>query len=98
MDALIAAAFSRARTIVLTMVALILSGALAYVTIPKESMPEVDIPIFIVNVTYSGVSAEDVRERQIGHHRAALTSAVYCTSSIFSINPLILTNKCDFIV
>ncbi|MGR3198778.1 MAG: efflux RND transporter permease subunit [Paracoccus sp. (in: a-proteobacteria)] len=59
MDALIAAAFSRARTIVLTMVALILSGGLAYVTIPKESMPEVDIPIFIVNVTYSGVSAED---------------------------------------
>ncbi|MBM3605598.1 MAG: efflux RND transporter permease subunit [Alphaproteobacteria bacterium] len=59
MNALIAAAFSRARTVILVMVALIVSGFAAYVTIPKESMPEVDIPIFIVNVTYSGVSAED---------------------------------------
>ena len=59
MNGLIAAGFSRARTILLIMVALIGSGFLAYVTIPKESMPEVDIPIFIVNVTYSGVSAED---------------------------------------
>lgn len=59
MNALIAAAFSRARTIILTMVALIAAGFMAYVTIPKESMPEVDIPIFIVNVTYSGVAAED---------------------------------------
>lgn len=59
MNGMIAAAFSRARTVVLVMVALILSGFFAYVTIPKESMPEVDIPIFIVNVTYSGVSAED---------------------------------------
>ncbi|TJZ85878.1 efflux RND transporter permease subunit [Paracoccus hibiscisoli] len=59
MNALIAAGFSRARTVLLIMVALIGSGFMAYVTIPKESMPEVDIPIFIVNVTYSGVSAED---------------------------------------
>ncbi|MBW7056261.1 efflux RND transporter permease subunit [Paracoccus bogoriensis] len=59
MNGMIAAAFSRSRTVVLIMVALLLSGFYAYVTIPKESMPEVDIPIFIVNVTYSGVSAED---------------------------------------
>nr|WP_111300963.1 efflux RND transporter permease subunit [Paracoccus saliphilus] len=59
MNNLIAAAFSRARTIILSLVALIAAGFMAYVTIPKESMPEVDIPIFIVNVTYSGVSAED---------------------------------------
>lgn len=59
MNGMIAAAFSRSRTVVLVMVALILSGFWAYVSIPKESMPEVDIPIFIVNVTYSGVSAED---------------------------------------
>ncbi|MFN3277712.1 MAG: efflux RND transporter permease subunit [Paracoccus hibiscisoli] len=59
MNALITAGFSRARTVLLIMVALIGSGFMAYVTIPKESMPEVDIPIFIVNVTYSGVSAED---------------------------------------
>ncbi|TJZ93936.1 efflux RND transporter permease subunit [Paracoccus gahaiensis] len=59
MNGIIAAGFSRARTVILIMIALIGAGAMAYVTIPKESMPEVDIPIFIVNVTYSGVSAED---------------------------------------
>jgi len=59
MNSIISAAFSRARTIILIMVALIGSGFAAYVTIPKESMPQIDIPIFIVNVTYSGVSAED---------------------------------------
>lgn len=59
MNAMIAAGFSRARTVILVMIALIASGFMAYVTIPKESMPEVDIPIFIVNVTYSGVSTED---------------------------------------
>ena len=59
MNAIIAAGFSRARTIVMVLIGLLLSGAMAYVAMPKESMPEVDIPIFIVNVTYSGVSAED---------------------------------------
>lgn len=59
MNGIIAAGFSRARTVMMVMVGLLLAGFTAYVTIPKESMPEVDIPIFIVNVTYSGVSAED---------------------------------------
>ncbi|WP_022707671.1 efflux RND transporter permease subunit [Paracoccus zeaxanthinifaciens] len=59
MQGIIAAAFTRVRTVILLMIALLLSGFMAYRTIPKESMPEVDIPIFIVNVTYSGVSAED---------------------------------------
>ncbi|RJE79797.1 efflux RND transporter permease subunit [Paracoccus sp. JM45] len=59
MNSIISAAFSRTRTIILIMVALIGAGFAAYVTIPKESMPQIDIPIFIVNVTYSGVSAED---------------------------------------
>ncbi|MDO5658750.1 MAG: efflux RND transporter permease subunit [Paracoccus sp. (in: a-proteobacteria)] len=59
MNAFIAAAFSRVRTVVLILVMLLGAGFWSYVSIPKESMPEVDIPIFIVNTTYSGVSAED---------------------------------------
>ena len=59
MNGIIAAGFSRARTVMMVMVGLLLAGFTACVTIPSESMPEVDIPIFIVNVTYSGVSAED---------------------------------------
>nr|WP_255698472.1 efflux RND transporter permease subunit [Halomonas desiderata] len=56
---MIAAAFSRVRTVMLVLVLILLAGAYAYVTIPKEASPEIDIPVFIVNVPYSGISAED---------------------------------------
>ncbi|WP_185984487.1 efflux RND transporter permease subunit [Aureimonas mangrovi] len=59
MLAIIAAAFTRARTVCLTLALIMIAGTLAYVTIPKEANPEVEIPFFIVTVTYSGVSAED---------------------------------------
>ncbi|MFN4099352.1 MAG: efflux RND transporter permease subunit [Pararhodobacter sp.] len=59
MNALIEAAFSRVRTVLLFLVLVAGAGIFSYVTIPKEATPEIDIPIFIVNVTYSGISAED---------------------------------------
>ncbi|MFU8863327.1 MAG: efflux RND transporter permease subunit [Rhodobacterales bacterium] len=59
MYALIAAAFSRTRTMLLLLTLLLLGGAYSYVTIPKEAAPEIDIPIFTVNVTYPGITAED---------------------------------------
>ncbi|OUE46182.1 MFS transporter [Billgrantia desiderata SP1] len=59
MQALIAAAFSRVRTVMLLLVLILLAGAYSYVTIPKEASPEIDIPVFIVNIPYSGISAED---------------------------------------
>lgn len=59
MHALIAAAFTRVRTVMLLLVLILLAGAYSYVSIPKEASPEIDIPVFIVNVTYSGISAED---------------------------------------
>ncbi|MDO5529637.1 MAG: efflux RND transporter permease subunit, partial [Paracoccus sp. (in: a-proteobacteria)] len=62
MNSFIAASFSRVRTMILVLVMLLMAGTWAYITIPKESMPEIDIPIFIVNTTYSGVSAEDASQ------------------------------------
>ena len=59
MHALIAAAFSRVRTALLFLVLIFVAGAYSYATISKEAAPEIDIPVFIVNVTYSGISAED---------------------------------------
>ncbi|MFC4726941.1 efflux RND transporter permease subunit [Coralloluteibacterium thermophilus] len=59
MHAMIAAAFSRVRTVLLLLCLILLAGAYAYVTIPKEASPEIDIPIFIVSVAYPGISAED---------------------------------------
>lgn len=59
MNAIIAAAFARARTTLVALVLMLVAGAFSYVTIAKEAAPEIDIPIFIVNVNYSGISAED---------------------------------------
>ncbi|MFU8831085.1 MAG: efflux RND transporter permease subunit [Wenzhouxiangella sp.] len=59
MHTLIAAAFSRTRTVLVLLLLLILAGAYSYITIPKEAAPAIDIPIFIVNITYPGISAED---------------------------------------
>ncbi len=59
MHAIIAAAFTRTRTVCLLLALIILSGGFAYWIIPKEAAPEIEIPYFIVNVTYSGISAED---------------------------------------
>ncbi len=38
---------------------LIVAGAMAYATIPKEAEPDVQIPIMYVNMLYSGISPED---------------------------------------
>lgn len=59
MHAAIAAAFLRVRSTLLVLLLILGAGVATYVTIPKEASPEIDIPIFIVNVTYSGISAED---------------------------------------
>lgn len=59
MHTLISAAFNRVRTALLVLALAFVAGGYAYMTIPKEATPEIDIPIFIVNVTYSGISAED---------------------------------------
>jgi multidrug efflux pump len=59
MNALIRAAFSRNRAVLLLLLLMLGGGALAYVSIPKEAAPDIDIPIFFVSVTYSGISPED---------------------------------------
>jgi len=39
---------------------LLLVGAFSYVSLPRESFPEVKIPIVMVTTTYTGVSPEDI--------------------------------------
>ncbi|WP_371194985.1 efflux RND transporter permease subunit [Glaciecola sp. SC05] len=56
---IIDAAFTRARSISLIFVMLIIAGASAYVSIPKEAEPDVAIPIIYVSVVYDGISPED---------------------------------------
>jgi multidrug efflux pump len=59
MNALIQAALDRARTVLLLLLLILTAGGMAYVAIPKEAAPDIDIPIFFVSVTYSGISPED---------------------------------------
>lgn len=59
MNGLIDAAFSRTRVVFLTLIAILGVGALSYVSIPKESAPEVPIPIIYVSTSIDGISPED---------------------------------------
>ncbi len=59
MKGLVTWSVAHARTVLLALLILLLTGTGAYVTIAKEANPEVDIPIFFVTVPYPGVSADD---------------------------------------
>lgn len=59
MGALIDAALSRSRTILSFMVFLLMAGTYAYVNIPKESSPDINIPILYVSMALEGISPAD---------------------------------------
>jgi multidrug efflux pump len=59
MNALINAAFDRSRTVTLLLLFLVISGIVAYTSIPKESEPDVPIPIIYVSMNHDGISPED---------------------------------------
>ena len=50
---------NRTAVIVLTAI-LVIAGAFSYSSIPKESNPSIEIPIFIVNTIYPGISPADM--------------------------------------
>jgi len=59
MHALIAAALDRSRTTILILLFLLCGGLVAYIAMPKESNPDVTIPMIYVSVTLEGISPED---------------------------------------
>ncbi|MFQ5972602.1 MAG: efflux RND transporter permease subunit [Alphaproteobacteria bacterium] len=56
---LIDAALNRSRTIIATLALLLIAGTVAYITIPKESDPDINIPIIYVSLSHEGISPED---------------------------------------
>lgn len=56
---LIAAAMDRSRTTLLAFVFLLIGGMIAYQVIPKESSPDIAIPIIYVAMSLDGISPED---------------------------------------
>ncbi len=59
MKRIVDTAFEHTRTVLLTLVLILVSGAITYMEIPKESDPDVNIPIIYVVMTHSGISPED---------------------------------------
>jgi multidrug efflux pump len=59
MNSLIEACLSHKRTVLSTLLLLLIAGTYAYVTIPKEDSPDVNIPILYVNIVHDGISPED---------------------------------------
>ena len=59
MIAIINAALDRPRTVLLTLLLILIAGASVYVTIPKESDPDITIPNIYVSMGYEGISPDD---------------------------------------
>jgi multidrug efflux pump len=59
MRGLIAFGISHARLTISAMLFLLIAGTIAYISIPKEAEPDIQIPIVYVSVTQRGISPED---------------------------------------
>lgn len=59
MNPLVTASVGRTRTVLTTMVLLVLAGVTSYLSIPKEADPDIAIPFFFVSIPYPGISPED---------------------------------------
>jgi multidrug efflux pump len=56
---LIEAAFRCSRTVLSTLVLILGAGVVAYITIPKENNPDINIPLVYVSMIHDGISPED---------------------------------------
>jgi multidrug efflux pump len=52
-------AMLRSRTVVLSLLVILIGGIVAYATIPKEAEPDIEIPIVYVSIEHDGISPED---------------------------------------
>ena len=53
------AVLRRPRTIMTLMIVTIIAGVFAYILIPKEAQPDIDVPLYYISVTQQGVSPQD---------------------------------------
>lgn len=53
-------AVDRSTTIIVLLIIIVIAGAFSYAALPRESSPEVIIPIINVTVSYEGVTPEDM--------------------------------------
>ena len=56
---IIDAVMARSRTVILGLITVMIAGVTAYLTIPKEAEPDIEIPLIYVYIEHSGISPED---------------------------------------
>ena len=71
---LVETAIANARLTISVLLILMLAGAMAYVSIPKEAEPDIQIPILYVSMGYSGISPEDSERLLLRPMETALKS------------------------
>ena len=59
MNSLLDAAFTRPRTILVGLLAILIAGAMSYAGISKEAEPDVSFPTIYVSMVHQGISPED---------------------------------------
>ena len=59
MKPLIDAALGHARTVLASLVLILIAGGYAYVAVPKEAEPDINLPVIYINVHHEGISPED---------------------------------------
>ncbi|WP_083232468.1 efflux RND transporter permease subunit [Endozoicomonas atrinae] len=59
MRSLIAASLMRTRTVMMLLALILVTGLASYLTIPKESSPDITIPVIYISVSHEGISPED---------------------------------------
>ncbi len=67
-------AINNARLTISVLLFLMLAGAMAYVSIPKEAEPDIQIPILYVSMGYAGISPEDSERLLLRPMETALKS------------------------
>ncbi|MGB8812647.1 MAG: efflux RND transporter permease subunit, partial [Paracoccaceae bacterium] len=71
---LVEIAIRNARLTISVMLFLMLAGTLAYISIPKEAEPDIQIPIIYVSMGYEGISPEDSERLLLRPMETALKS------------------------
>lgn len=64
----------RPRTVLTMMVVMLVAGVVAYVSIPKEANPDIDVPVFYVSIAQQGISPEDAERLLVRPMETALRS------------------------
>ncbi len=67
-------AIANARLTISVLIFLMLAGTVAYVNIPKEAEPDIQIPILYVSLSYDGISPEDSERLLLRPMETALKS------------------------